>query len=94
MIDGGPFNGGATAKFIINDYVQFLGEVVDGFDSIVCVASLDSVGKLNFQLIHAENRLFVDLLQRSDATKCLTLPLFIICVEDDPPPDASPEPVS
>jgi hypothetical protein len=95
MIDGGPFHNGASAKLIIDDEFTLLGNIKDRFEPVIGVAfGAKKGGQLNFQLVASNHRTFAETLKNAHVLTGLMLPVFVILTEDDPPSDATPEPVS
>ena len=94
MIDGGPLDGGLSAKLVIHDDPQFLGDIVDRFKSVVCIATVEFGGKLSVQLVSTKDGLADEFLKRADTLTSMSLPLFIAGVHYYPPANASPKPIS
>lgn len=78
----GPFHGGASAILIVNDNPRRLERIVDGFESIVGVASFSHSGELHFQLVSTKHT-NISRLQAKRAYR-LSLPLFVISTTQDP----------
>jgi hypothetical protein len=93
MFDGGPLNGGLSAKLVIHDKSDLFTQIVNRLEPVVGITTFSSDGKLNFQLINREHELFFDLLKKADSVYRLSLPLYVLSVTHYSPSDATPEPV-
>ena len=91
MIDRGPFDGGFSAKLVVHNHPIESKKIMDGLDSIICIAFVDSNGKLNFQLVSAEHpsRETLEL----QAVGRVFLPVYVLRTPRYSPFDAAPKPV-
>ena len=91
MIDGGPFNGGFSAKLVVHNHPVMAKKIMDGLDSIICIAFVDRHGELNFQLVSAEHpsREMLEL----QACGRVFLPVYVLSTSHHPPFDAPPKTV-
>jgi hypothetical protein len=95
MLDGGPLNGGASAELIIDDKPNRSYYVKDSLKPVIGIAFVpDGGGKTHFQLVNTQHWGLPKILNNYECIGCATLPVFILRRKDDPPPDATPKPVS
>jgi len=70
-----PFYGGASAELVIDDHTNTLQKVVDGLNSVICIATFDGFRKTYIQFVSAENPAASDL--RRQSPRCVMVPFFV-----------------